>query len=97
MARVPLLLTLLAMTYEETQDFPQRRVEIYEEALDALLKKWDARRQIKRDEPYKALSLGRKRQMFARVAAETFEEKNFLPSKTALAEKLKGYMERCPR
>ncbi len=62
LARVPLLLTLLAITYEETLHFPQRRVEIYEEAVDALLKKWDSRRRIRRgEEPYKQLSLGRKR------------------------------------
>jgi len=96
MARVPLLLTLLAVTYEETQTFPHRRVEIYEEALEALLKKWDARRQIKRDEPYKALSLGRKRQMFSRIAAETFNNNELLVPQTELAEKIAQYMKKVP-
>ncbi len=41
LARNPLLLTLLCLNYAETHSFPARRVEIYEEALDALLKKWD--------------------------------------------------------
>ena len=96
MARVPLLLTLLALTYEETQSFPHRRVEIYEEALDALLKKWDSSRLIKRDEPYKHLSLGRKRQMFARIAAETFENNELLIPKADLAEKIARYMQKVP-
>src|SRR5438067_6287634 len=39
LARTPLLLTLLCLAFNETLTFPQRRVEIYEEALDALLKK----------------------------------------------------------
>ena len=52
--------------------FPARRVDIYEEALDALLKKWDDSRGIQRGSLYKTLSLGRKRQMFARIAYNAF-------------------------
>ena len=48
LARTPLLLTLLCLAFNETLTFPQRRVEIYKEALDALLKKWDSSRRIKR-------------------------------------------------
>ncbi len=47
LASSPLLLTLLCLSYQETLGFPQRRVEIYEEAIDALLKKWDASRGIR--------------------------------------------------
>jgi predicted NACHT family NTPase len=50
LARTPLLLTLLCLAFNETLTFPQRRVEIYEEASEALLKRWDASRRIKRDE-----------------------------------------------
>jgi predicted NACHT family NTPase len=46
LGRTPLLLSLLCLNYEETQTFPARRVEIYEEAIDALLKKWDSSRHI---------------------------------------------------
>jgi hypothetical protein len=82
LARTPLLLTLLCLAFNETLTFPQRRVEIYEEALDALLKKWDSSRRIKRDEIYRKLSLGHKENMLARIAAETFEQnKYFIPQK----------------
>lgn len=94
LARVPLLLTLLALAYEETLNFPSRRVEIYEEAVDALLKKWDARRHIQRDEPYKTLSLGRKRQMFARIAAQNFQADKFLIPETELAKQITEYMQK---
>jgi NACHT domain len=96
LARVPLLLTLLVITYAETQTFPNRRIEIYEEALDALLKKWDARRHIQRDEPYKILSLGRKRQMFARLAAQNFEANKFLIPEAELAKQITEYMQKLP-
>ena len=77
LARTPLLLTLLCLAFNETLTFPQRRVEIYEEALDALLKKWDSSRRIKRDEVYRKLSLGHKENMLARIAAETFERNEY--------------------
>jgi predicted NACHT family NTPase len=54
----PLLLSMFCPAYNETLKIPKRRVELYEEALDALLKKWDASRNIQRDEIYKKLSLG---------------------------------------
>lgn len=74
---IPLLLTLLCLNFEETLTFPSRRVELYEESISALLSKWDASRNIHRDEIYRDLSLGRKRQMFARIAAETFEKSEY--------------------
>jgi hypothetical protein len=80
LASVPILLTLLCLSFDETLEFPQRRVEVYEEAVDALLKKWDASRSIKRDEIYRGLTHNRKRQMLARVAAITFQNgKYFVP------------------
>ena len=72
LARNPLLLTLLCLNYAETLSFPARCVEIYPEALDALLKKWDASRQITRVSLYRTLSLGRRQQMFSRIAYDGF-------------------------
>ena len=43
-------------------------------ALDSLLQTWDASRIIQRDEFYKNLSIGRKRQMFSRIAVDAFEK-----------------------
>ncbi|MCP4109063.1 MAG: NACHT domain-containing protein [Desulfobacteraceae bacterium] len=92
----PLLLTLLCIGYEETLTFPSHRSEIYEEAIDALLRKWDISRRIKRDEIYNKLSLGRKRQMFARIAYETFEKGEYLFEQKELAEKVVAYLRNLP-
>lgn len=82
LARVPLLLALLCLSFEETLRLSSRRAELYEEALDSLLKKWDSSRNIKRDEIYRELSLKRKEQMLAQVAAETFDRAEyFIPEK----------------
>lgn len=96
LARSPLLLTLLCLNYAETQSFPIRRVEIYEEALDALLKKWDSTRQVLRGTLYKALSLGRKRQMFARIAYDAFVQNKILFEQSELEASLVAYLAHVP-
>ncbi|MCB9422260.1 MAG: NACHT domain-containing protein [Ardenticatenaceae bacterium] len=65
LAQVPLLLALLCLVYEERNEIPPNRDEIYEEATRALLSKWDASRNISRDTVYKELSLKRKQKMLA--------------------------------
>ncbi len=97
LARTPLLLTLLCLNYEETLSFPKRRIEIYEEAIDALLKKWDASRGIKRDKVYRSLSLGRKRQLLERLAAESFENRELYSRKRIIAKRIVRFLETQPR
>ena len=96
LARTPLLLTLLCLAFNETLTFPQRRVEIYEEALDALLKKWDSSRRIKRDEVYRKLSLGHKENMLARIAAETFEKNEYFIPQAELEKHITDYVKNVP-
>jgi len=96
MGRQPLLLTLLCLTYQETLRFPQRRIEIYEEALEALLKKWDSSRQVARDSVYKGLSLGRKRQLFARLAAEFFDRGIYFIPQRDLVQVITRYVQGLP-
>jgi len=79
-ASIPLLLTMLCLAFDETMDFPANRAELYKEAIDALLKKWDASRSIKRDQIYRSLSIKRKESLFSRIADVTFSEnKYFIP------------------
>ncbi|MBV9925590.1 MAG: NACHT domain-containing protein [Acidobacteria bacterium] len=96
LARTPLLLTLLCLSFNETLTFPQRRVEIYKEALDALLKKWDSTRKIKRDEVYRKLSLGHKENMLARIAAETFEKNRYFIPQADLEKLITEYVKNVP-
>jgi NACHT domain len=96
LARTPLLLTLLCLAFNETLTFPHRRVEIYQEALDALLKKWDSSRRIKRDEVYRKLSLGHKENMLARIAAETFEKNEYFIPQAELERLITDYVKNVP-
>ncbi|MBD1926755.1 NACHT domain-containing NTPase [Trichocoleus sp. FACHB-90] len=84
LATSPLLLTLLCLAFEESGDFPANRSELYKEGLDALLKKWDAKRGIQRDQVYKKLSIQRKEDLLSKIALTTFEQGDyFFKQKTA--------------
>lgn len=91
--RTPLLLALLCLVFDDTLSFPSRRVDLYQEALDALLKKWDASRRIHRDEVYHRLSPGRKEQLFARIAAQSFEDGSYIIKKDVLVRQITQYLQ----
>ncbi|UBF26758.1 NACHT domain-containing NTPase [Kovacikia minuta CCNUW1] len=77
LATSPLLLTLLCLMFGESANFPANRSELYKEGLDVLLKKWDAKRNIERDQIYKNLSLQRKEDLLSQIALTTFENKDY--------------------
>ncbi|MBE9200854.1 MULTISPECIES: NACHT domain-containing NTPase [unclassified Nodularia (in: cyanobacteria)] len=86
LASSPLLLTLLCLVFGDSGDFPANRSELYQEGLDVLLKKWDAKRNIERDQVYKNLSLQRKEDLLSQIGLTTFEQKDyFFKQKTAEA------------
>ena len=96
LGRVPLLLTMLCLAFDDNMIFPHRRVDIYIDALDALLRKWDTSRNIHRDEIYRTLSPVRKHHLFARIAAETFENKQSAFPQTQLEQYIVRYLQRLP-
>lgn len=73
----PLFLTLLCLVFEEFGKFPSNRSKLYEEGLDILFKKWDSKRNIKRNQVYKYLSLRRQKDLLSQFALETFERGNY--------------------
>ncbi|KOP24098.1 hypothetical protein AMR41_22235 [Hapalosiphon sp. MRB220] len=77
LASSPLLLTLLCLVFGDNGDFPANRSELYQEGLDVLLKKWDAKRNIEREQVYKNLSLQRKEDLLSQIALTTFEQKDY--------------------
>ncbi len=77
LATNPLLLTLLLLEFEESGDFSTERVELYRQSIATLLRKWDAKRGIVRDDVYKNLSVSRKKDLLSEIALTTFERKDF--------------------
>lgn len=96
LASTPLLLTLLCIAYDENMDFHTNRAELYEEAINALLKKWDSTRRIKRFEPYKKLSQSRKRALFSQIAAQTFEKGKYFLKRKEIVDLIITYIRHLP-
>ncbi len=96
LASIPLLLTLLCLAFEQTLEFPKNRAELYKEALDALLKKWDSSRYIKRDQIYQDLSLKRKESLFSRIAEKTFKENKYFLPKRYLENQISNFIINIP-
>ena len=64
----PLLLNLLCIVFEETKKIPSKKSDLYREAIDCLLQKWDESKDIKRDQIYRVLSLKNKKKLLAQLA-----------------------------
>ena len=91
-----LLLTLLCLVFAERTGFPANRSELYKEGLDLLLKKWDAKRNIKRDEVYKQLSLKLKEDLLSQVAWIAFEQSDYFFKKKFVEEQIQEYIRNLP-
>ncbi|EIJ43632.1 putative NTPase (NACHT family) [Beggiatoa alba B18LD] len=97
LARVPILLTLLCLVYARKMEFPSRRADIYEEAIEALLETWDREhRSIKRDMIYQGLSKRHKLQLFSRIATESFQNNQYFFEKKHLASKIADFLKQLP-
>jgi predicted NACHT family NTPase len=60
--------------------------------LDVLLKKWDAKRNIERDQVYKKLSLQRKEDLLSQIAFTTFEEGNYFFKQKEVEKHIVNYI-----
>jgi len=96
LATSPILLTLLCLVFEESGAFPANRSELYKEGLDVLLKKWDVKRNIERDQVYKQLSLKRKEDLLSQIAIDTFEPGNYFFKQKAVERKIVDYIQNLP-
>ncbi len=92
----PLLLTLLCLAFEESGDFPSSRSELYKEGVDALLKKWDAKRGIQRDQIYKNLSHQRKQDLLGQIALSSFQGQEYFLKQQVVEQSIADYISRLP-
>lgn len=97
LCNTPLLLSLVCIYFDENMTFPQWRADLYEDALTTLLKKWDARRNIRRDEIYKNLSHRRRQQLLSHIATPAFEKGQYFFTTRELADTIASYLSRLPQ
>jgi predicted NACHT family NTPase len=67
--------------FEESADFPANRSELYKEGLNVLLKKWDAKRSIEREQIYKKLLVLHKEDLLSQIALITFKRGDYFRQK----------------
>jgi predicted NACHT family NTPase len=96
LANSPLLLTLLCLVFEEIANFPTNCSELYKEAVDILLKKWDAKRGIERDKIYKQLSVQRKEDLLSQIAWNTFVAGEYFFKQKVVEQQIIDYIRNLP-
>jgi predicted NACHT family NTPase len=96
LATNPLLLTLMCLSFEESGDFPASRVELYKEGLSVMLRKWDAKRNIEREQIYKKLSLQHKEDLLSQIALQTFEHGEYFFRQPELEQQIAVYIRNIP-
>ncbi|MFB2771722.1 NACHT domain-containing NTPase [Pelatocladus sp. BLCC-F211] len=96
LATTPILLNLTCLIFQFLGDFPALRSELYKQALELLLVRWDQARGIKIDEVYRNLSLLDKIKLLCRVAATTFTQGDYFFSKTKIQLLIAEYLRDLP-
>lgn len=92
LCQTPLLLTLMCLAFDEGMTFPSNRAELYKDALDALLKKWDTSRSVRRNTAYQQLSLAKKELLLGRIATESFEEGRYFMRQDEVERQITAFM-----
>ncbi len=92
LANTPILLNLICLVFQFLGDFPTLRSELYKQALELLLVRWDEAKRIQRDEVYRNLSLLHKIKLLSRVAAITFTQEDYFFSATKIQQFIADYL-----
>ena len=92
LARNPLLLTLLCMVYDNSQNFPRNRADLYEKALSIFLEEWAAEKRIRREESISQyLDIAAEKRMLSEIAAKNFEENRLFFGEDELIEQIREF------
>ena len=92
LAQNPLLLTLLCMVYDNSQNFPRNRAALYEDALNIFLKEWAAEKRIPREKSISQyLDIADEKRMLSEIAATNFEADRFFFSKDELIDQIQKF------
>jgi predicted NACHT family NTPase len=96
LGRTPLLLALICLAFDDLNELPDRHVDLYREALEALLKRWDSSRSIFRDPFYSNLNPHRREQLMQEIAATQFQRDKITFSAQDLEPTVEAWFSRLP-
>lgn len=92
LAQTPLLLTFLCLVFDDSQNFPDNRSELYATALQILLKKWAAEKRIFREEIYQGLHTGLEEILLSEIAYKGFTADRLFFSKREVIQDIKDFL-----
>lgn len=78
LAKTPLLLALICLAFDDLGEIPERRTDLYRDAIETLLRRWDSSRSIRRDPFYAGLPSARREQLLQELAWNFHAENRIL-------------------
>ncbi|KAB8330981.1 NACHT domain-containing protein [Scytonema tolypothrichoides VB-61278] len=99
LSKNPLLLTMLCLVFEDNYDFPKNRDLLIDEAVNILIRKWDASRRVDHSSINKFnLPYRRKINLLGKIAYEAFNQESpkFFWQQRELEELIRNYIENIP-
>jgi predicted NACHT family NTPase len=92
LAQTPLLLTLLCLVFYYQQDFPKNRSLLYREAINVLLKEWNAAKRIHSNSVYQDMTLPFEELLLSHIAHHYFLRNEYFFDKSELSTFISEYI-----
>ena len=94
LARTPLLLTLLCMVYDNSQNFQRNRASLYEDAFNIFLKEWAAEKRVNRGASINQyLDIADEKRMLSKIAAGNLEANRLFFTEDELIAQIQDFGE----
>ena len=94
LVRNPLLLTLLCVAYDKSQNFPLNRADLYKRVLNIFLEEWADEKRVRRDSLVSQyLNVSDEEYMLSEIAAKNFEADRLLFKEKELVDQIKEFSE----
>jgi len=93
LARTPLLVTFLCLTYDSSNQLPPNRSLLYKKALSILLERWAAEKRVHNDLIYQDFHADLEIEMLADVAYEFYKDDKIFFTKDELAFSISSFID----
>lgn len=92
LGHTPLLLTLLCLVYDRSQNFPNNRSGLYRKALRILLEEWAAEKRIMREEIYQGLNTELEEILLSEIAYQGFVIDRLFFTQREIVSQIKAFL-----
>jgi hypothetical protein len=92
LAQSPLLLTLLCLVYDRSQNFPQNRSVLYKKAMRVLLEEWASEKRILQEEIYEGLNTELEEILLSEIAYEGFKADRLFFGQRELVSQIRAFL-----